>query len=522
MNIKKLLLITLLICLVVPLSACHKKRLLDVFIVPESFDENKNYEISFWEKNDSNITQKEIYNQAIQDFEEIYPNIHVTLKSYTDYAKIYNDVITNIQTNTTPNVCITYPDHVATYMEGDNVIVNLDELSKDEKYGLGGSLVKFNSIKKEEIIESFLNECYIKDSLYLLPFMRSSEATYINKDYVESLGFTIPDVLTWDFVYEVSLKAMDEKKNNQVLIPFIYKSTDNMMIQMLRQLDAPYSKEDGEILIFNDKTTKVLLEINNISKAGAFSTFKISSYPGNYFNAGQCIFAVDSTAGATWIGTDAPLMDIPEDQVVPFTTVVRSVPQYDINNPKMISQGPSLCLFNKEDEGEVLASWLFMQYLLTNTPQIAYSETEGYIPVTTRAQNSSEYQTYLSNSGIDNDKHYSVKIDATKLILDNIENTFVTPVFRGSASLREAAGYLVEQIANKSKIVEIDEEYIENTVFDNARSLYRLGVDSKTTYKKLPSASIALIVTLSSIWVLILSYLIYNKVVNIKKKKGEY
>ena len=215
-------------------------------------------------------------------------------------------------------------------------------------------------------------------------------------------------------------------------------------------------------------------------------------------------------------------MDIPEDQVVPFTTVVRSVPQYDINNPKMISQGPSLCLFNKEDEGEVLASWLFMQYLLTNTPQIAYSETEGYIPVTTRAQNSNEYQTYLSNSGIDNDKHYSVKIDATKLILDNIENTFVTPVFRGSASLREAAGYLVEQIANKSKIVEIDEEYIENTVFDNARSLYRLGVDSKTTYKKLPSASIALIVTLSSIWVLILSYLIYNKVVNIKKKKGEY
>ena len=38
------------------------------------------------------------------------------------------------------------------------------------------------------------------------------------------------------------------KINGQkVLIPFVYKSTDNMMIQMLRQQDAPYSTEDGEI-----------------------------------------------------------------------------------------------------------------------------------------------------------------------------------------------------------------------------------------------------------------------------------
>ena len=50
------------------------------------------------------------------------------MRLYTDYGKIYNDVITNIPTDTTPNVCITYPDHIATYLTGANVVVPLDEL----------------------------------------------------------------------------------------------------------------------------------------------------------------------------------------------------------------------------------------------------------------------------------------------------------------------------------------------------------------------------------------------------------
>ena len=57
--------------------------------------------------------------QAIADFQErCIPTSTVNLRLYTDYGDIYNDVITNIATGTTPNVCITYPDHIATYLTG--------------------------------------------------------------------------------------------------------------------------------------------------------------------------------------------------------------------------------------------------------------------------------------------------------------------------------------------------------------------------------------------------------------------
>ena len=514
------------------LTGCHGSQGLPAFEVPEEWDASKDYEITFWAKNDTNKTQTKIYEQAIADFEALYPNVHVNMRLYTDYGKIYNDVITNIATNTTPNVCITYPDHIATYMTGTNVVVPLDELFADAKYGLGGSELAFDGPTEAEIVPQFLSECVLGDAHYAIPYMRSTEICYVNKTYVEALGFTLPDVLTWDFIWEVSEAATAKNADGtyvvngqQVMIPFIDKSTDNMMIQMLKQRGAGYSTDEGEIQIFNDDTKDILYTVAEHAKTGAFSTFKISGYPANFLNAGQCIFAIDSSAGATWMGSDAPLVDISEDKLVQFETAVRMVPQYDVEHPQMISQGPSICVFNKADSQEVLASWLFAQYLLTNDVQVAYAETEGYAPVTTKAQQSDEYQDYLSRAGEDNDTHYAVKIEATKVLMDNAANTFVTPVFNGSTSLRDASGQLIENVAKSVRRKEtVDDAYMEN-LFDDVLALYHLdqlggggvGGADKDTLGPLPTASKALIGVLGVAWVGIIAVAISDE---LKKRKS--
>lgn len=505
------------------LAGCHGSREQAAFTVPESFDESRNYEITFWAKNDTNKTQTDIYKKAIEDFQALYPNITVTLRLYTDYGDIYNDVITNISTGTTPNVCITYPDHIATYLTGDNVVVPLDELAADPAYGLGGSELKFDGPTQDEIVPQFWQECHLGDTCYALPFMRSTEACYVNKTFVEDLGYTLPDVLTWDFVWEVSEAAA--KKNadgtyalngQNVMVPFLYKSTDNMMIQMLRQKGAGYSTQSGEIELFNDVTTDLLKGIAGYTADGAFSTFKISGYPANFLNAGQCVFAVDSTAGSTWMGSNAPLMDIAQDEVVDFETAVRMVPQFDPDHPQMISQGPSVCIFNKDDPQKVLASWLFAQYLLTNDVQIAYSETEGYVPVTTKAQNDPAYQDYLSRAGEDDDTHYAVKLAAVQLLLDNLDNTFVTPVFNGSASLRDAAGSLIESVTKSVRRNQtVDDAYIQSLYSDTV-ALYHLDQTSAMGGKQdlgpLPPTALALLGALVLAWVGILVCVVVRRV----------
>ena len=300
-----------------------------------------------------------------------------------------------------------------------------------------------------------------------------------------------------------------------------------MMIQMLKQKGEGYSTPDGEVLLFQESTKDLLMNIAEHTKNGAFSTFKISSYPANFLNAGQCIFAVDSTAGATWMGTNAPLSDISEEKVVEFETAVMPIPQFDTEHPKMISQGPSVCIFNKTDPQEVLASWMFAQYLLTDKVQIGYAQTEGYVPVTSKAQGADSYQDYLSRSGEDNTLHYDIKIKATHLLLENIGNTFVTPVFNGSTSLRDAAGQLIEETVKSVRRKEVvDAEYMEN-LYHDIRSLYRLdqlggkngnASSGKAELGKLPGMAVGLLAALGIVWLLILVYVIYE--VRARKKKN--
>ncbi len=531
---KKLVCLLLTAICLLSLAGCHGSRGLTAFALPETFDTSRQYEVTFWAKNDTNLTQVAIYEKAIEDFQALYPNITVNLRLYTDYGRIYNDVITNIATNTTPNVCITYPDHIATYLTGTNSVVPLDELFASPKYGLGGSELRFDGPTQAEIIPQFLSECTIDGTHYAIPYMRSTEACYVNKTFVEKLGFTLPETLTWDFVWEVAdaAAAQDADGNylvngQKVMIPFLYKSTDNMMIQLLRQQQAEYSNAQGDILLFNDATKEALRTIAEHTEKGAFSTFKISSYPANFLNAGQCVFAIDSTGGATWMGSDAPLSDIAEDKLVEFETRVMTIPQYDPAHPQMISQGPSVCVFNKNDPQEVLASWLFAQYLLTDEVQIAYSQTEGYVPVTSKAQQSDTYQDYLSREGEDNQLYYEVKLQAAKLLLNNTENTFVTPVFNGSASLRDAAGQLIENTVKSVRRKEtVDEAYLDE-LFDQVTALYRLdqGGGAAASGKKelgpLPVAAKALLVTLAVVWVCILSYVVKEAIKSKKMKKND-
>ena len=212
------------------------------------------------------------------------------------------------------------------------------------------------------------------------------------------------------------------------------------------------------------------------------------------------------------MGSGAPLLDISPDQLVEFETAVRPVPQFDPNNMRMISQGPSVCVFNKSDPQEVLASWLFAQFLLTNDVQIAYATTEGYVPVTAKAQESAEYQDYLSRAGEDGNEHYDVKIAASRLLLEHTENTFVTPVFNGSASLRSAAGELIESTVKAIRRKQTVDEAFLDKLFSETTSLYRLDQiqtsdnGGKIAFGPLPTQSVVLLAALGLCWVGILTY----------------
>ena len=144
------------------------------------------------------------------------------------------------------------------------------------------------------------------------------------------------------------------------------------------------------------------------------------------------------------------------------------------------------------------------------------------MPVTSDAQEAPEYRDYLSREGEDSNLHYDVKIRAAKLLLGHTDDTFVTPVFNGSASLRDAAGQLIENTVKSVKRGEtIDDAYMEK-LFGSVTSLYRLNRMSpqaasgeKAELGALPRMSKVLLTVLAVIWVLLGGWALWEQV---KKK----
>jgi multiple sugar transport system substrate-binding protein len=125
--------------------------------------------------------------------------------------------------------------------------------------------------------------------------------------------------------------------------------------------------------------------------------------------------------------------------------------------------------------------------------------------VTTKARNTPEYQEYLAAEGMDNIEHYEIKIKASKLLLNNVDHTFVTPVFNGSTSLRDAAGQLIENSVKSVRRKQVvDDAYVQK-LYQEVISLYRLdqlggSSEGKRDLGPLPMTAKLLLGGLLAVW----------------------
>lgn len=174
-----------------------------------------------------------------------------------------------------------------------------------------------------------------------------------------------------------------------------------------------------------------------------------------------------------------------------------------------------------------MASWLFAQYLLSDSIQMAYQKTEGYLPVTKSVLNGEEFKNYLNS-----DEIYPGCKKAKELLLNNLDKTFITPVFNGSADVRSAAGSLINAVSTATNAFQT-ESAIKDKLYPTAIKNYDLtelynNTNFDSEIEEDPKEEIhsndmqawkyILIIGLISVWVGLIAYFIYSF---IKKKKQE-
>ncbi len=392
----------------------------------------------------------------IKEFNKIYPNITVKpSKDADDYDTLFNNLSIKLNGNQdyVPHVAYCYPDHVASYNRGKRVM-NLDPyINSTEKVANTEETMGFTQAQIDDYYEVFYAEGqdYGDGNTYSLPFYKSTEVMYYNKDFFTKHNLKVPT--TWEEMETVcaQIKAIDSK-----CIPLGYDSEANWFITMTEQIGKNgYTSATGNYFNFNTQENRDFVEkFASWYNKGYVTTRGIyENYTSNLFNVldsesenkTNCYMCIGSTGGAAYqVGEKVDLGgDQPE---YAFEVGVTQVPQLDSSKPKIIQQGPSICLFKKANAQEVAAAWLFAKFFTSNPAFQAYSSLKnGYTPVVKSAILQPGYQTQLNglNEAVGKERNAYLQVAVVQQTVDQMDSYFTSAVFKGSSKARETVGELM-------------------------------------------------------------------------------
>ena len=424
------------------------------FEVPEVGYDGSEVTITFYHTMGSNLT--DVLDPYIAEFNKLYPNIHVVHSKIGGYDDVRDQISTEITTGAQPNIAYCYPDHVALYNLAGSVIT-LDNLinSTIEVTRADGSKETLGLTKDQiaDFIEGYYNEGkqFGDGLMYTMPLSKSTEDLYYNATFFAKHNLTPPT--TWNEMEELckKIKEIDPKS-----IPLGYDSEANWFITMCEQYGSPYTSASGDHFLFDNETNREFVKkFREWYQKGYLTTQKIyGAYTSGLFtstNEVKSYMSIGSSAGATHQRPTANA-----DGSYPFDVGIATIPQVSETNKKVISQGPSLCIFKKANQNpqEVVASWLFVKHLTTTVEfQAEFSMASGYVPVIKSVSENETYKAFIdgANGGT------NIAALSAKVCLEQEEAYYTSPAFNGSSTARDQVGALLAKCLSADDGGNVDE-----------------------------------------------------------------
>ncbi len=387
---------------------------------------------------------RDVLETYIAKFNEMYPNITIEHTQVGGYDDVRDTIKTELTAGNQPNIAYCYPDHVALYnitkkvVPLDNFIESQIEVT--DAFG-NTTILGLTDEQIADFIPGFYQEGTAFDAagtMYTLPMSKSTEVLYYNKTFFQQHGLTVPT--TWDEMEALCAQILTIDDN---CYPLGYDSEANWFITMCEQYGSAYtSNVRGQNFLFNNATNKAFVkEFRSWYEAGYVTTQEIyGAYTSGLFTelsseVVNSYMSIGSSAGATHQRPEAT------DNGYAFEVGIAPIPQVDPSNPKVISQGPSLCIFDSDNKQEVVASWLFVEFLTTNAEfQAAFSMTSGYMPVIKSVNDIPVYADFIAEAdGGDNIAALSIKVAN-----EQSDAYYVSPAFNGSSAARDQVGILMQ------------------------------------------------------------------------------
>jgi len=450
---------------ILALTGCNANNSNNAFAVPETgFNPDEVVEITFTHTMGAKL--QEVLNTYIAEFNKLYPNIHITHQSAGGWGDINGQINTEIAGGNQPNIAYCYPDHVAMYNIAKSVVTLDNLIASDMAIPGTEEILGLTDAQKADFIESYYNEglAYGDGLMYTMPLNKSTEVLYYDKDFFTENNLTVPT--TWEEMWETCEKILAIDPD---CYPLGYDAEDNWFITLCEQMETGYTSAEngGEYLFNNDANKAFVKELREYYQKGYFTTQELyGSYTSNLFvetTDTRCYMCIGSSGGASYQMSNNDTTD----GSFAFEVGVAPIPQYNAENRKVISQGPSLCILQgaSTTDQQILASWLFVKFLCTNVDfQAEFSMASGYMPVLKSVTENENYANWLAKG---NGYEYLVA-KCVQIGIDGRDNYFVSPAFNGSSTARTQVGALLLKCLSGEAADDAAVDALIHTAFQDA------------------------------------------------------
>lgn len=329
-------------------------------------------EITYWycwtgKTQENNIELAEQFNETVGKEK----GIHVT----AEYQGTYDECHQKLQ---------------AAYVANETPALSVMEISSIRRFAENGILepldtyVNESGVDMNDFYEGLLPNCYVDDTIYGLPYLRSTPIMYCNNTILNEAGWDYKDIKTWDDL-QAAATAVHEKTGKYGLSQFSYLWT----------LDAFMIEHGSSIL--NDAEDATLLNSQEGKEVIGFWKDMIDQgivHAYNHTESDKVKTDVQNLNTAMWFGSTGSLTDfLAMSDELGFELGAAFIPQaLNYGTP---TGGCCVVMTSNISQEEKAAAWEFMKYMTETEQAIKSSIKTGYLPSRHSAGESEEMQKYF-------------------------------------------------------------------------------------------------------------------------------
>ena len=361
-------------------SSCGKKP--DEKAAAPQAEESKTekVELIFWHGIEGKH-KNDLIKQKIADFNQNSSFAHIVLQNYGAADQLSAKLMTAVAGDSKPDLLWWAPQQFGLLVESD-LLTPFDDLIAGDK-----------TFQQDDIFPGLWEASTINGKIYSIPFETNNLAVYYNRDLFEKAGIKEPPK-TWDELAEAAQKLTadldgDGKTDRYGLQLPLGKNEWTVWTwqTFLWQAGGEFYDPAAKKVVFNTKAGAVALDfwINLIDKGVASFSEPEAGYKIGDFLAGRVAMMINGPWNLGELQAQSQIQNYGSFPLPKNKTAATNIGGEHI---ALLSDSPK----------KAKAAWEFVKYLVSPEFQVDWSIKTGYIPISSQAIESKEYQDFLQKN----------------------------------------------------------------------------------------------------------------------------